>query len=75
MATIFCSLLCLLKQKWHLDLLWVADVRHGAVEGDSVTDVDVEAILAIGLIHPISIGHGEGLPLLPITCSKHTVID
>lgn len=53
----------------------MADVRHGAVEGDPVADVDVEAVLTVSLVHPIGVGHGEGLPLLPVTCSKHTLID
>ena len=49
-------------------LLGVADVRQGAVEGDAVRDEDVEAVLAVGLVHPVAVRQGERLPLLPVTC-------
>lgn len=53
------------------DSLWVADVREGAVEGDAVADVDVEAVLSVGLVDPVGVCEGEGLPLLAVTCIKH----
>ena len=49
-------------------LLGVSDVRQGAVKGDAVRDEDVEAVLAVGLVHPVAVRQGERLPLLAITC-------
>lgn len=52
----------------------MADVRHRAVQGDSVADVNVEAVLPVGLVDPVSVGHREGLPLFAVTCGKRTLI-
>lgn len=52
------------------DSLGVADVGDGAVEGDAVADVDVEAVLPVGLVHPVSVCHGERFSLLAVTCSR-----
>lgn len=48
----------------------MADVGDGAVEGDAVADVDVEAVLPVGLVHPVSVRHGERFSLLAVTCSR-----
>lgn len=45
----------------------MADIRDGAVQGDPVADVNVEAVLSVGLIDPVSICQGKRLPLLTIT--------
>lgn len=50
----------------------MADVREGAVEGDPVADVNVEAVLPVGLVHPVRFCQRERLPLLTVTCVKHT---
>ena len=50
-------------------LLGVSDVRQGAVEGDAVRDEDVEAVLPVGLVHPVAVRQRERLPLLAVTCS------
>jgi len=47
--------------------LGVADVGDGAVQGDPVADVDVEAVLPVGLVHPVGLSQRERLPLLPVT--------
>lgn len=54
------------------DSLRMADVWDGAVQGDPVTDINVEAVLPVGLVHPVSVRQGERLPLFTITCVKHT---
>lgn len=51
----------------------MADVREGAVERDPVADVNVESILPVGLVHPVSSCQGEWLPLFTIAY-KHTNI-
>lgn len=56
------------------DSLWVADVRDRAVEGDAVADINVEAVLAVGLVDPISVGHWERLPLFSISCVKQIAL-
>lgn len=45
----------------------MADVRERAVEGDAVADVNVEAILPVGLVHPVRVCQREGFPLLAVT--------
>ena len=52
----------------------MADVREGAVEGDPVADVNVEAVLPVGLVDPVSICQGERFPLFTVTCIKHTQV-
>lgn len=49
----------------------MADVRDGAVEGDAVADVDVEAVLPVSLVDPVGVCHGERLPLFAVTCMKN----
>lgn len=51
--------------------LWMADVWDGAVEGDPIADVNVEAVLPVGLVHPVCVRQGKRLPLLTITYVKH----
>lgn len=50
----------------------MADVRQRAVEGDPVADVDVEAVLPVGQVHPVRLIQGEGLPVLAVTWRTHT---
>ena len=50
------------------------DVGHGAVQGDPVTDVDVEPVLPVRLIHPVGVCEGERLPLFSITCNKDSTV-
>lgn len=50
----------------------MADIRDGAVEGDAVADINVEAVLPVGLVDPVSVCHWERLPLFTVTCVKHT---
>lgn len=54
------------------DSLCMADVREGAVEGDPVTDVNVEAVLSVGLVDPVRVCQRERLALFTVTCVKHT---
>lgn len=54
------------------DSLCMADVREGAVEGDPVTDVNVEAVLSVGLVDPVRVRQRERLALFTVTCIKHT---
>lgn len=49
----------------------MANVGERAVEGDAVTDVNVEAVLPVGLIHPVRVCQGERFPLLAVTCVKY----
>lgn len=53
----------------------MANVGERAVEGDAVTDVNVEAILPVGLIHPVRVCQRERLPLLAVTCVKYKHTD
>lgn len=48
----------------------MANVGERAVEGDAVTDVNVEAILPVGLIHPVGVCQRERFPLLAVTWVK-----
>lgn len=52
----------------------MSDVREGAVEGDPVADINVEAVLPVCLVDPVSISQGKRLALFTITCVKHTHI-
>lgn len=45
------------------------DIRDGAVEGDAIADVDVEAVLPVRLVHPVGVGHRKRFALLAVTCS------
>lgn len=54
------------------DSLCMTDVGQRAVEGDAVADVDVEAILPVGLVHPVRVRQREGFALLAVTWVKHT---
>lgn len=54
------------------DSLGMANVGDGAVQGDPVADEDVEAILPVGLVHPVSIRQGKRLPLLAVSCITDT---
>lgn len=47
------------------------NVRDGAVEGDAVADVNVEAVLPVGLVHPVRVGQRERFALLTVTWVKH----
>jgi hypothetical protein len=47
--------------------LWVPDVCDRAIEGDPIADVDVEPILPVGLVYPVSVGQRKRLPLLAVT--------
>lgn len=53
------------------DSLCMANVGERAVEGDTVTDVNVEAVLPVGLIHPVRVCQRERFPLLAVTCVKY----
>lgn len=57
------------KLKRNTDSLWVPDVCDRAVEGDPIADKDVEPILPVGLVHPVSVAQRKGLTLLPVTCT------
>lgn len=48
--------------------LFMADVRQGAVERDTVADVNVEAIFSVSLVNLVGFRKGERLPLFTITC-------
>lgn len=48
------------------------NVRERAVEGDAVADVNVEAVLPVGLVHPVRVGQRERFALLTVTWVKHT---
>lgn len=50
----------------------MADVREGAVEGDSVADVNVEAVFPVGLVDPVTFCQRKRLPLFTVTCITHT---
>lgn len=49
----------------------MANVGERAVEGDAVADVNVEAILPVGLIHLVRVCQRERFPLLTVTCVKY----
>lgn len=49
----------------------MTDVRERAVEGDAVADVNVEAVLPVGLVHPVRVCQRERLPLLPVPWVRH----
>lgn len=49
----------------------MADVRQRAVEGNPVADVDVEAVLPVGLVYSVRLSQREGLSLLAITWLSH----
>lgn len=49
----------------------MTDVRERAVEGDAVADVNVEAVLPVGLVHPVRVCQRESLPLLTVTWVRH----
>lgn len=49
----------------------MANVGEGAVEGDAVADVNVEAVLPVGLVHPVRVRQRERFALLAVTCVKH----
>lgn len=46
------------------------DIGDGAVEGDAIADVDVEAVLPVRLVHPVGVRHRKRLALLAITCGR-----
>lgn len=48
------------------------NVRDGAVEGDAIADVDVEAVLPVRLVDPVGVCHRKRFPLLTVTCSRQT---
>lgn len=50
-----------------LHLLRVPNIRERAIQGDFITDVDVESIFSVRLIHSVSISHGVRSPLFPIS--------
>ena len=43
------------------------DVCDRAIEGDPIANVDVEPILPVGLVYPVSVGQRKRLPLLAVT--------
>lgn len=49
----------------------MTNVREGAVEGDAVADVNVEAVLPVGLVHPVRVRQWERFPLFTVTCVTH----
>lgn len=49
----------------------MANVGERAVEGDAVADVNVEAVLPVGLVHPVRVRQRERFALLAVTCVKH----
>lgn len=49
----------------------MADVGERAVERDSVTDINVEAVFPVGLVDSIIFCQRERLPLLTITYQTH----
>lgn len=53
------------------DSLCMANVGERAVEGDAVADVNVEAVLPVGLVHPVRVRQRERFALLAVTCVKH----
>lgn len=53
------------------DSLCMTDVRERAVEGDAVADVNVEAVLPVGLVNPVRVRQRERFPLLTVTWVKH----
>lgn len=46
------------------------NIRDGAVEGDAIADIDVEAILPVRLVHPVGVCHWKRFPLLTVTCAR-----
>lgn len=46
------------------------NVRDGAVEGDAIADIDVEAILPVRLVDPVGVCHWKRFPLLSVTCTR-----
>lgn len=49
----------------------MADVRERAVERDAVADVNVEAVLPVGLVHPVRVCQRERFALLTVTWGTH----
>lgn len=54
------------------DSLCMPNVGERAVEGDAVADVNVEAVLPVGLVHPVGVCEREGFPLLTGTWVTQT---
>lgn len=52
----------------------MADIGDGAVEGDAIADINVEAVLPVGLVDPVSICHRKRLPLFTVAYIRHTQI-
>lgn len=48
----------------------MANIGDGAVEGDAIADVDVEAILPVRLVHPVSVRHRKRFSVLAVSCSR-----
>lgn len=46
------------------------NIGDGAVEGDAIADVDVEAVLPVRLVHPVGIRHWKRFALLAVTCTR-----
>lgn len=49
----------------------MTDVGEGAVERDPVADVNVEAVLPVGLVDLVGVCQRERLPLFTVACIKH----
>ena len=57
-------------QKGNTEILvsiWVPNVRERAIQGDFIADVNVKSIFSVGLVHSLSIGQREGLPLFSVS--------
>lgn len=52
------------------DSLGMPNIRDGAVEGDAIADIDVEAILPVRLVDPVGVCHWKRFPLLTVTCTR-----
>lgn len=49
------------------DAVRVPNIRERAIQGDFITDVDVESIFSVRLIHSVSVSHGVRSPLFPVS--------
>ena len=57
-------------QKGNTEILvsiWVPNVRERAIQGDFIADVNVKSIFSVRLVHSLSIGQREGLPLFSVS--------